>query len=294
MQKPRVFIGSSVEGLNIAYAVQQNLLHEAEVTVWDQGVFELSRTTMESLTKALSDNDFAIFVFSADDLIQIRETTTPVVRDNVLFEFGLFIGKLGRDRVFFLLPSEGELHLPTDLLGVTPGRYETTRTDGSMQAATGPACHQMKLQMKALGLTPGRITIDTNTEGVATEKSETRSWIFDFFDKKYEAAKSKLECELKNKSGDDALTTKVWILLCDLKHKQDSSIDSLITFAHDHTDSSRTQAVVATALRIEGHVNKALQLLTAAQARKPKDSTIAIALSLCHKDSADNASAIAE
>lgn len=69
MFKPRVFIGSSVEGLNVAYAVQQNLLHEAEVTVWDQGVFELSRTTMESLAKALAENDFAVFVFSPDDLV---------------------------------------------------------------------------------------------------------------------------------------------------------------------------------------------------------------------------------
>ena len=97
MPKPRVFIGSSVEGLSVAYPVQQNLLHEAEVTIWDQGVFELSRTTMESLTKILSESDFAIFVFSPDDLVRIRNVTVPAVRDNVLFEFGLFIGKLGRE-----------------------------------------------------------------------------------------------------------------------------------------------------------------------------------------------------
>ena len=294
MPKPRVFIGSSIEGLNVAYAVQQNLLHEAEVTVWDQGVFELSRTTMESLTKALADSDFAIFVFSPDDLVRIRDLSAPAVRDNVLFEFGLFIGRLGRERVFFLLPSVGDLHLPTDLLGVTAGRYESTRTDGSMQAATGAVCHQMRLQMKSLGLVPGRVAVDASAEGGAANQPEQRSWLQDFFDKKYESAKATLEIELKSQSGEDALATRAWILYCELKHRNDGATDPLATFAAEYSDSSRMQNVVAMFLRLEGHVGKAIELLSAAQEKKPKDATIAMALALCHTEAADNASAIAE
>lgn len=294
MPKPRVFIGSSVEGLNVAYPVQQNLLHEAEVTVWDQGVFELSRTTLESLTKALSDSDFAIFVFSPDDLIRIRNLNAPAVRDNVLFEFGLFIGKLGRERVFFLVPSDGDLHLPTDLLGITPGKYESTRTDGSMQAATGAVCHQMRVQMKALGLVPGRVSTDASAEGGIADKSEEQHWFNDFIDKKYDAAKAKLEIEFKKQSGETALITTAWIHFCEFKLSNDSATDGLIGFATENLESSRILSLVAMFLRWEGHVSKAIQFLSAAQTTRPKDAKIAMALAQCHTAGVDNTSAISK
>lgn len=294
MVKPRVFIGSSVEGLNIAYAVQQNLLHEAEVTVWDQGIFELSRTTMESLTSALDRSDFAIFVFSPDDLTRIRNTTMTSVRDNVLFEFGMFIGKLGRDRVFFLLPSAGDLHIPTDLLGVTPGRYESTRTDGSMQAATGAVCHQMRQQMKRIGLMPGRSIVDASTEAGAEARSEKRSWVADFFDKKYTSAKAILENELKSQSDEDALSSRAWILYCDFKERNSIDTAALTNFAAEHFSSSVVQSTVAAILRMEGHVSAAIQLLYAVREKRPKDIKISMALALCHTENVDNANALAE
>lgn len=294
MAKPRVFIGSSVEGLHVAYAVQQNLLHNAEVTVWDQGVFELSRTTIESLTKALEESDFAVFVFSPDDLSRIRDSTAPSVRDNVLFEFGLFIGRLGRDRVYFLVPMGDDLHLPTDLLGITPGTYETQRSDGSMQAATGPVCHQIRTQIRTLGCFSGRMETVSSGEADAAGNTEKRSWIQDYFKNKFESAKEILEAELSSQTGEDASATRVWILMCDLRLRDDGDTRPLADFASQHSDSPRIQVLVASVLRLERYTSKAMEVLMAAKSAFPRDASITQAIARCHSDAEDNTRAIAE
>lgn len=292
MTKPRVFIGSSVEGLNVAYAVQQNLLHDAEVTVWDQGIFELSKTTIESLSKALQESDFAVFVFSPDDLIKIRSTTSSAIRDNVLFEFGLFIGRLGRERVYFLTPMTGDLHLPSDLLGITPGKYEESRSDGSMQAATGAACNQIRTQMRALGHAPGRLVSTVKTE--SSEPSTKRSWFQDFFEKKYSEARKSLIDEQANQKGDEAIATQAWILICDYHLSGDIDIGPITAFATTHIDKPNIQALIANLLRFENRTSAAMSILANAQIKNPGSPAIIQAIARCHGDAEDNESAIAE
>lgn len=292
MTKPRVFIGSSVEGLNVAYAVQQNLLHDAEVTVWDQGVFALSKTTIESLSKALQESDFAVFVFSPDDLVKIRSTTSSAIRDNVLFEFGLFIGKLGRERVYFLTPMTGDLHLPSDLLGITPGKYEESRSDGSMQAATGAACNQIRTQMRALGYAPGRLVGTVNSE--SSEPSTKRSWFHDFLDKKYAEARTSLVEEQAKQEGDEALSTQAWILICNYYISGEIDIGPITAFAEMHIDKPGIQVLTANLLRFENRTSAAMSLLADAQIKNPKSPAIIQAIARCHSDAEDNESAIAE
>ncbi|MGD8500382.1 MAG: nucleotide-binding protein [Phycisphaerales bacterium] len=62
---PRIFVGSSLEGEEIAAAIQENLeRYDFQVTVWEQDIFELSENTLDSLIKALERFDFGVFVFS--------------------------------------------------------------------------------------------------------------------------------------------------------------------------------------------------------------------------------------
>jgi predicted nucleotide-binding protein len=105
--KPTLFVGSSSESLDVAYAAQRNLEDVSEVVVWTQGIFELTKSYLESLLEALDDTEFGLFILGADDLIRIRGTEMPTARDNVIFELGLFIGRLGRRRSKPLLAPIG-------------------------------------------------------------------------------------------------------------------------------------------------------------------------------------------
>ena len=150
--RPRVFVGSSTESLDLAYAIQENLQRDAEVTVWPQGIFEPSQTALRSLIQVLDKSDFGVFVFTPDDRLRLRKRTQSAVRDNVVFELGLFIGKLGSERSFMVVP-EGftDLRIPTDLTGVTPGNYDPSRGDKNLQAALGPFCNHVRRALKRRG-----------------------------------------------------------------------------------------------------------------------------------------------
>jgi len=150
--KPRMFIASSVDHLDLAYAAQEGLEHDVEPTVWTQGVFTLSRSSMASLIDQLDDSDFGLFIFAPSDVTDIRDEKKKTIRDNVVFELGLFIGRLGADRCFLIVPRDiDDLHLPTDLLGITPALFDSDRQDGNMVAALGPACNRVRKSIQKLG-----------------------------------------------------------------------------------------------------------------------------------------------
>ena len=152
MRKPRLFIASSVESLPIAEAVNVNLDHDFEVTIWKNGTFKLSSSTVEDLVEKSSAVDFALFIFSPDDITTIRNRNEHVVRDNVIFEMGLFVGAIGKSRSFVLKPRDVDMHLPTDLLGVTPADFDANRSDGDLVSATNRACSLIKSEVERLGL----------------------------------------------------------------------------------------------------------------------------------------------
>jgi hypothetical protein len=150
-----VFVGVCRESIHIGNAVQANLESDAEVKVWTQGVAVPGQTIQESLLEELHRSDFGIFVLTPDDVARIRNHTYEVVRDNVIWELGLFTGLLGRERVFMVVPRETpNLRIPNDLLGVTPAEYshpEGTSSFSDLRAGLGPACSTLAEKIQQLG-----------------------------------------------------------------------------------------------------------------------------------------------
>lgn len=149
MKKPSLFIASSVESIEIAKSVQENLEYSVFTTIWSQAFFELSKTSLDSLIEKLDEFDFSIFIFSPDDVSIIREVEHSVIRDNVIFELGLFIGRLGKERCFIIHPRNVDIHIPTDLLAITPATYD--KDHPNLTAALGSACTQVEKIIKKLG-----------------------------------------------------------------------------------------------------------------------------------------------
>ena len=125
---PAVFIGSSSETLPIATAIFKSLMRRRiEPRIWSDGVFQCSRATIEDLMAATDQSDFAVLVLAADDVTISRGRRKAAPRDNTIFELGLFMGALSRDRTYIVAPRPLDIKIPTDLLGVTLLTYQKNR-----------------------------------------------------------------------------------------------------------------------------------------------------------------------
>ena len=72
------------------------------------------------------------------------------VRDNVIFELGLFMGRLGRERTFIVQERGISLRIPSDLGSVIPALYER-REDGNWNASLSVASAAIKSGINSLG-----------------------------------------------------------------------------------------------------------------------------------------------
>lgn len=144
--KIHVFAISSSEALPVARTGVLAFEHEANIDFWNwpDDVFGVSNYPLEDLEAQLENADFAIAIAQADDETLSRKTISPSPRDNVVFELGLFMGRLGRQRTILMKPKGVTLKLPSDLVGVTTIDYPSNLSSTAARHEMAPAWEKVR------------------------------------------------------------------------------------------------------------------------------------------------------
>lgn len=149
-EKVRVLVVSSVEALHVARTIENAFAHDPFATIlWTNGVFRATNYTLQSLENELDRSDFAVAIAHSDDQTTVRDEDWPTPRDNVVFELGFFMGRLGRSRAILMEPRGTRLKLPSDLAGVSTIRYRFDPMEPV--ASMGPACNELREHIMRLG-----------------------------------------------------------------------------------------------------------------------------------------------
>ena len=149
--KPKIFIGSTKEALQVAEAIHYNLREVAECTVWNQGIFTLAENALDSLVASLDRFDFAILILTGEDLLESRGSKYQAPRDNIVFELGLFTGRIGLARTFVVYDKSVMPKIPADFHGITFADFEI-HSDKNFTASLGPSCYIIKNSIAKLGV----------------------------------------------------------------------------------------------------------------------------------------------
>ncbi len=166
MNTLRIFVASSTEGKKIATNLHSCLQAQltaakinAKVELW-MNKFELSETAIESLETVANEVDFAVVVMTPDDVTYTRRKKEATPRDNLVFELGLFIGALGRERAIVVRriagkpgDSGGDLKLPSDILGMMVLAYDS-KSPKTLKLSLQTACDALVRQIEKRGPRP--------------------------------------------------------------------------------------------------------------------------------------------
>ncbi len=131
MNGPQIIILSSSEGYQIANVIRMLISDKPDLQclgvvcdLWKE-VFagENMVSALDVLEKAYRKYNFAIVLFTQDDLTESRGEEKPSPRDNLVFELGLSVSALGRERTLLLIEG-GKIKIPSDLHGVMPEKFD--------------------------------------------------------------------------------------------------------------------------------------------------------------------------
>jgi CAP12/Pycsar effector protein, TIR domain len=148
MAKSKIFISSSPSALCIADKLRDELTTDyCETDVWKEAIrTNAGQTKIETLEQLAKTYDFAVIVLTKADVAGRPLQSSIGDRDNCVFEAGLFMGVIGRNRCFFV-SSAAKSELPSDLEGIIIFTFSEPN-DLSNREACGNAIRSVSSNIK--------------------------------------------------------------------------------------------------------------------------------------------------
>ncbi|MEM8528704.1 MAG: TIR domain-containing protein [Bacteroidota bacterium] len=151
VQRINVFIGSSSESLEVAREIKSHFDEENfNVDIWDEDVFERGKSNLDNLKKFTALYDFAIMVFVQDDEVIHRGKKTGSIPPNVIFEYGLFLGRMGTNKSFILAENNIKSFVDnvfSDIKGISLGKSFDNSSKPKRKKTTKAAVETIRKEM---------------------------------------------------------------------------------------------------------------------------------------------------
>lgn len=130
--QPQTILFSSSGSYAVAEGLYENLKDRHNVTLWKQFFGENRTTPLWTFLKKLFHYDYAILVLANDSLVYDTVTQGQqawIPKDNVIFELGATMARLGPQKTILLVPHEPEVHLPGYFDDVRPLLFTYTNQE---------------------------------------------------------------------------------------------------------------------------------------------------------------------
>ena len=142
-QKIRLFLMTSKAASDAASALEKACADQFTIVTWKEGGLHGANYAIASLEHMLDQSDVAIAI--AEPSVDGRHG-----RDNIIFELGFFMGRLGRHRTFLLEPRGEKSELPPELAGVHTLTWPH-HPGADVSEAIAPVCAKLTQLITELG-----------------------------------------------------------------------------------------------------------------------------------------------
>jgi hypothetical protein len=141
----RIFIGSSTPNLNVARAMADCLEgRNFRPLVWDEGLLRQNESVFDGLLRLSKEVEYGVFIWGASDVTISGGQSIPAARDNVVFETGLFLGALGKEKTFMVVDRSMPIKIPSDFAGIIRTYYDGSAVGTYDRSAVSKACNEIE------------------------------------------------------------------------------------------------------------------------------------------------------